>query len=106
MVAQQIEHHDAMERHEGRGPGVVLAEENPGYERMEQEQSLAEALIDANEADRRMLHLRFVQEMSQEQIAREFGVSQMHISRRPQQLIERLGRRLSEPREATTLGRS
>ncbi|WP_427019211.1 sigma-70 family RNA polymerase sigma factor (plasmid) [Pseudarthrobacter sp. P1] len=99
MVAQQIEHNDPPERVEGRGLGVILAEEDPGYERIDQEQSLEAALSDASEEDRRLLHLRFVQEMSQGQIALEFGVSQMQISRLLKQLLDRLGRRLTEPRE-------
>ena len=41
-----------------------------------------------------MLHLRFVLELSQGQIAQEFGVSQMQISRLLKQLLDRLGRRL------------
>jgi RNA polymerase sigma-B factor len=99
MVTQQLDPGDPMARLGGRGPGVVLAEEDPGYERIDQEQALEAALSDASEQDRRLLYLRFVQEMSQGQIALELGVSQMQISRLLKQLLDRLGRRLSESRE-------
>jgi len=99
MVAQQIEHIDPPGGCEDRDPGVIPAEEDAGYERVDENQSLASALSDASDDDRRLVCLRFVQEMSQGQIAQEFGVSQMQISRRLQQLLDRLGRRLSECRE-------
>ena len=95
MVAQQI---DPVEPglHLGPDPGGLFAAEDPGYERVEQEQSLEAALWDATTEERRLLHLRFVQELSQGQIAQEFGVSQMQISRRLRQLLDCLGRRLSD----------
>ncbi|MGA7206312.1 MAG: sigma-70 family RNA polymerase sigma factor [Specibacter sp.] len=102
MVAQQIDHCDPSMLQESRSPGVVLAEEDPGYKRIEQEQSLEAALFDVGETERRLLHLRFVQELSQEQIAQDFGVSQMQISRLLKQLLERLGRRLTESQEISS----
>jgi len=95
MVAQQIDP-DEPGTPLGRDSGGLLAAEDPGYERVDREQSLEAALWDATREERRLLHLRFVQELSQGQIAREFGVSQMQISRQLKQLLDRLGRRLSE----------
>jgi RNA polymerase sigma-B factor len=40
--------------------------------------------------DRRILHLRFVDDMTQSQIAAEIGVSQMHISRLIRRSLARL----------------
>ena len=97
MVARQIEQNDPPTSYEDRGRDVILAAEDPAYERVEQELTLEAALRDTSEEDRRLLHLRFVLELSQEQIAQEFGVSQMQISRRLKQLLDRLGRRLTEP---------
>jgi RNA polymerase sigma-B factor len=99
MVAQQIDPMDPSALHGGYGPGVVLADEDPGYERIDREQSLDAALSDVSEEDKRLLHLRFVLELSQGQIAQEFGVSQMQVSRLLKQLLDRLGRRLTESRE-------
>ncbi|MEO8221172.1 MAG: sigma-70 family RNA polymerase sigma factor [Specibacter sp.] len=97
MVAQQIEHNDPPTSFEGRGHHVILAVEDPGYERIDQELTVEAVLWDSSEEDKRLLHLRFDLELSQRQIAQEFGVSQMQISRRLKQLLDRLGRRLTEP---------
>lgn len=97
MVAQQIGTDDSSYRDEGRGYDIILAAEDPGYERIDQQLTVEAALWDASEEDRRLLHLRFVQELSQGQMAQEFGVSQMQISRQLKQLLDRLGRRLTEP---------
>ncbi|WP_218713754.1 sigma-70 family RNA polymerase sigma factor [Arthrobacter sp. BF1] len=97
MIAQQIEQSDAPTWSKGPGPDVILAVDDPGYERIDQELTVEAALWDASEEDKRLLHLRFVLEMSQGQIAREFGVSQMQISRQLKQLLDRLRRRLTEP---------
>lgn len=96
MVAQPIEQNDASTSYEDRVHAVLLAAVDPGYERVEQKLTLEVAMRDASEEDRRLLHLRFVLEFSQGQIAQEFGVSQMQISRRLQRLLDRLGRRLTE----------
>ena len=99
MVAQPIEQNDSTPSYEGRGHDVLLAAEDPAYERVEQKLTLEAALSDTSEQDRLLLHLRFVQELSQGQIAHEFGVSQMQISRRLKQLLDSLARRLTEPAE-------
>ena len=99
MVAQPIEQNDAPTSYEDRVHAILLATEDPGYERVEQKLTLEAALRDTSEEDRRLLHLRFVLEFSQGQIGQEFGVSQMQISRRLQRLLDRLGRRLTDPAE-------
>lgn len=97
MVAQHVEQNDHSSSHEGRVHEAVLAVDEPAYERIEQELTVEAALRDASTEDRRLLHLRFVLELSQGQIAQELGVSQMQISRHLRQLLGRLGRRLTEP---------
>lgn len=97
MVAHQIEQNDPPTSYQDRGHHVILAVEDPAYERVEQELTLEAALRDTSEEDRRLLHLRFVLEWSQGQIAQEFGVSQMQISRRLKRLLDQLRRRLTEP---------
>ncbi|WP_288026126.1 sigma-70 family RNA polymerase sigma factor [Arthrobacter sp.] len=96
MTAQQIDPDDPPGRSLGPDSGCMLATEDPGYERVDQEQSLEAALWDASAEDRRLLQLRFVQELSQVQLAQEFGVSQMQVSRQLKRLLNRLSRRLSE----------
>ncbi|WP_146070297.1 sigma-70 family RNA polymerase sigma factor [Arthrobacter sp. GMC3] len=97
MVTQQIQQNDTEASYEGRGLDVILAVDDPGFERINQELTVEAVLWDASVEDKRLLHLRFVLELSQGQIAQEFGVSQMQISRQLKQLLDRLGRRLTEP---------
>jgi RNA polymerase sigma-B factor len=58
-----------------------LGVEEKGYEEVE-EGSLVTAGLDAlDERERRIVQLRFFEEMTQSQIAAELGISQMHVSR-------------------------
>lgn len=93
MVAGTIEPCDCQEDQQGQRPGVIVADEDSGFEHVEQLHALAAALQDASEQDLRLLRLRFVQELTQEQIARQLGVSQMQVSRLLHCLLERLRRR-------------
>jgi RNA polymerase sigma-B factor len=43
--------------------------------------ALAPLLADLDERGRRILHMRFVEELTQAQIGERLGVSQMHVSR-------------------------
>ncbi|MFF0782950.1 RNA polymerase sigma factor SigF [Streptomyces sp. NPDC003720] len=54
--------------------------------------SLAPLLAELDERDRKIIHWRFVEELTQAQIGERLGVSQMHVSR----LISRLLGRLRE----------
>ncbi|MBM9624756.1 RNA polymerase sigma factor SigF (plasmid) [Streptomyces zhihengii] len=73
---------------EGEGPaGVartyadVLGAVDPALEKSEDLQALAPLLGELGERDRRIIAMRFGQEMTQAQIGTELGVSQMHVSR-------------------------
>ena len=58
-----------------------LGVEERGYDEVE-EGSLVTAGLDAlDERERRIVELRFFEEMTQSQIAAELGISQMHVSR-------------------------
>ena len=95
MVAQQLEPYDLQEGHYGLCPGMMMAEEDPGFDRIDLQQSLEAALVGTSPKERLLLYLRFDLELSQEQIAEEFGVSQMQVSRLLKELLSRLERRLS-----------
>jgi RNA polymerase sigma-B factor len=58
-----------------------LGEEDPGYELAEYSASLGPELHELPERDRRVLYLRFVEDLTQSEIAEQIGVSQMHVSR-------------------------
>ena len=50
-------------------------------------------MLSLSERDRMVLHLRFVEDLTQTQIAEQIGVSQMHVSRILRATLERLRER-------------
>jgi RNA polymerase sigma-B factor len=70
------------------GPEVGM--DDPGFGEAELRAMLDSLLRGASARERRLLHLRFVREMSQKQIAGELGVSQMQVSRLLRKLLVRL----------------
>lgn len=61
-----------------------------GYELGEQRAVLAAGFRVLNARERRLLHLRFFAGMSQPQIAREVGISQIHVSRLTRRALEKM----------------
>jgi RNA polymerase sigma-B factor len=61
--------------------GDTVGEEEQGYELVEYGASIDVVLKTMPDRTRRILHLRFVEDMTQAEIAGEVGVSQMHVSR-------------------------
>ncbi|MGV9880110.1 RNA polymerase sigma factor SigF [Streptomyces sp. NPDC003006] len=58
-----------------------IGEEDPSLELVEDFHALAPLVAELPERDREILHLRFVEEMTQSQIGERLGVSQMQVSR-------------------------
>jgi len=58
-----------------------LGEEDSGFEEIEDGSLIAAGLDALDERERRIVELRFFDEMTQSQIAAEVGISQMHVSR-------------------------
>ena len=58
-----------------------LGTEEPGYDEIEDGALVASGLGALDERERRIVELRFFEEMTQSQIAAEIGISQMHVSR-------------------------
>ncbi|MFF4096165.1 SigB/SigF/SigG family RNA polymerase sigma factor [Streptomyces sp. NPDC001834] len=79
-------------RHHGsvRTFADVLGGPDPAIETVENLHALAPLLGGLDERERRIVDMRFGQEMTQSQIGAELGVSQMHVSR----LISRILRKL------------
>ncbi|MBO1330269.1 RNA polymerase sigma factor SigF [Streptomyces sp. VRA16 Mangrove soil] len=67
----------------------IGVEEN-AYELIENYRSLAPLIADLDERERTIIHLRFVEERTQQQIADELGYSQMHVSRLISRTIAKL----------------
>jgi RNA polymerase sigma-B factor len=81
---------DAPMREDGGSPADVLGEDDGQYELLERWASVAPAIRELPSRDRRILYLRFFVGLTQSEIAREVGLSQMQISRILAQTLERL----------------
>lgn len=68
--------------------------DDPAMELIEDFHSLAPLIAELDERERRILHLRFVEELTQAQIGEQLGISQMHVSRLLARIIARLHRGL------------
>jgi RNA polymerase sigma-B factor len=67
-----------------------LSDEEPGYERVEIEETLRGTLEALPARERLILRLRFEEDMTQAEIAELVGVSQMHVSRLLRRSLDRL----------------
>ena len=74
----------------GLSLGDALPDDNDAYEAVERVEWLRPALARLSDGERRIIALRFVDGLSQEQIGSRLGVSQMHVSRLLARLLGRL----------------
>ncbi|HEY4348325.1 MAG TPA: SigB/SigF/SigG family RNA polymerase sigma factor [Gaiellaceae bacterium] len=75
----------------------LLEVEESGYDDAENRQLLASGLAALDERERKIVQLRFVDGLTQSQIATEIGVSQMHVSRLIRRALEKLGTEIQAP---------
>ncbi|MEU5654989.1 RNA polymerase sigma factor SigF [Streptomyces sp. NPDC047737] len=68
----------------------VLGEDDPAMETVENLHALAPLLRQLDDRERKIVRMRFGQEMTQAQIGAELGVSQMHVSRLLSRIVQRL----------------
>ncbi|WP_393062967.1 RNA polymerase sigma factor SigF [Streptomyces sp. LN549] len=68
----------------------VIGEADPGMDTVENLHTLAPLLAQLDDRERRIVQMRFGQEMTQSQIGAELGVSQMHVSRLIARIIKQL----------------
>lgn len=66
---------------EGSTPRERLGDEDDRFESLESWHTVAPLIQRLPERERTILYLRFFEEMTQSEIARELGISQMHVSR-------------------------
>ncbi|MFE3036587.1 RNA polymerase sigma factor SigF [Streptomyces canus] len=64
--------------------------DDAALELVEDFHALAPMIAELDERDRRILHMRFVEELTQAQIGEHLGVSQMHVSRLLSRTLARL----------------
>jgi RNA polymerase sigma-B factor len=74
---------DASTRH-------TLGAEDPGYERAQDRATLQELTAVLTQRERRVLALRFPHDLTQEEIGKQIGVSQMQVSRLIRQALAKL----------------
>jgi RNA polymerase sigma-B factor len=67
-----------------------IGEEDPALGLFEDFHTLAPLVERLGERDRRLLHLRFVEELTQAEIGKRLGISQMHVSRLLSRSLTRL----------------
>jgi RNA polymerase sigma-B factor len=75
--------------------GDLLPAEDGDHEAAEARLMLAPAIRRLGERDRLILHLRFFKGLTQEEIAREIGVTQMHVSRLLSKILTELRTQIS-----------
>ena len=83
--------------------GESLSEVETRFDLVETSLTLQPAYQQLSERDRRLVYLRFYSELSQREIADEFGVSQMQISRWLVRVLRSLRQYLSEDDEQVPL---
>jgi RNA polymerase sigma-B factor len=95
---------DAPQKLDDDGASVPLADtlgaDDERYELVEDDATIAGVIGDLPEREREILHLRFVEELTQSQIAKRTGVSQMHVSRLLRRSITQLRDRTGADEDA------
>ena len=76
--------------------------EDPGLENLGEREAIQAALDQLPARERLIIQLRFFNEMSQSDIAKRLGISQMHVSRLQHRALARLRRLLQDAREPLT----
>jgi RNA polymerase sigma-B factor len=80
--------------------GETLGDHDDGYELIEASATVAKLISALPDRERQILHLRFIEEKTQSEIAAEVGVSQMQVSRLLRRSIDGLRRQADGGQEA------
>jgi len=81
---------------DGISPGECRGAEDPGYRLLEDTDEIRHAVSGLTSTERVVLRLRFIEDMTQTEIAERIGFSQMHVSR----LLRRTLGKLNEQKVA------
>jgi RNA polymerase sigma-B factor len=73
-----------------------VGDEDAGYELVDDKLALEGVLPQLDDRERLILRLRFVEDMTQSQIAEQIGHSQMHVSRILRRTLERIREQVAE----------
>jgi RNA polymerase sigma-B factor len=85
---------------EESAPAEWVGEEDEAFELVEGRLALDAALPHLDERERLVLRLRFVEDMTQSQIAEQIGHSQMHVSRILRRALTRIREQIREQRQS------
>jgi RNA polymerase sigma-B factor len=75
----------------GVDPSAIPAGDDPGFERLEDRDVLGRAMRGLPAREKRILALRFGQDLTQHEIAQDVGISQMQVHRLLTRALERVG---------------
>jgi RNA polymerase sigma-B factor len=75
---------------EGHTSDDRVGHEDPNFDLVEDKDEIREAMSELSSVERRVLRLRFIEDMTQSEIAQRIGYSQMHVSRLLRRSLERL----------------
>jgi RNA polymerase sigma-B factor len=81
-------------------PLESIGQEEHEYEVSEDRAVLAPGFRALDDRERRILHLRFFEGLTQSQIAQQVGISQMHVSRLIRRSLEKIRAEIAEDEEA------
>jgi RNA polymerase sigma-B factor len=74
----------------------TLGDDDPSYETVEYGEAISRTLDLLPERERMILHLRFVEDLTQSEIATRVGISQMHVSRLLRRALEAVRAQVQE----------
>ncbi|MCF6522851.1 SigB/SigF/SigG family RNA polymerase sigma factor [Streptomyces sp. JJ36] len=88
--------------HDGYALVDTLGGPEPGFDQVLYREAVKPALRRLPERERRILYLRFFQDMTQSRIAQQLGISQMHVSRLISRTCDRIHEQVDAERRSTT----
>ena len=68
----------------------VVGKEDEGYEVTNRRMIVADAMSVLNERERQIIHLTYLEQLSQKEAGEKMGISQMHVSRIQRKAIKKL----------------
>jgi RNA polymerase sigma-B factor len=75
----------------------TIGDEDPAYQTVEYGEAIARTLALLPERERLILNLRFVEDLTQSEIAERVGISQMHVSRLLRRALDAVREQVPEP---------
>jgi RNA polymerase sigma-B factor len=76
--------------------GESIGHEDPGFHHVELGASISPAFADLPERQQKIVRMRFIEDLTQAQIAERFGISQMHVSRLLRRSLDHMGAAVQE----------